>query len=86
MRENWSPVGVGKFIAERIISFQNGNENPEHLTGNLSVFWSRQINDKDHLIYKIDDKNIYILACGYHYGDTWNTSTDGKFSLVLFVK
>ena len=32
-------------------------------------FWSRRINDKDRLIYKIDDKNIYILSCRYHYND-----------------
>ena len=51
---------------------RNGNEGigkPEPLIGNLSGFWSRRINDKDRLIYKIDDKNIYILSCRYHYGN-----------------
>ena len=51
---------------------RNGNEGigkPEPLTGNLTGFWSRRINDKDRLIYKIDDKNIYILSCRYHYND-----------------
>ena len=43
---------------------------PEPLTGNLAGFWSRRINDKDRLIYKIDENNVYILACRYHYGDT----------------
>ena len=42
---------------------------PEPLTGNLSGYWSRRINDKDRLIYRIDEKNIYILSCRYHYGD-----------------
>ena len=42
---------------------------PEPLTGNLAGFWSRRINDKDRLIYKIDDENIYVLACRYHYSD-----------------
>jgi len=37
--------------------------------GNLSGYWSRQINDKDGLIYRIDEENIYILSCRYHYGD-----------------
>ena len=52
---------------------RNGNEGigkPEPLTGNLAGFWSRRINDKDRLIYKIDDANIYVLACRYHYSDT----------------
>lgn len=50
----------------------NGNDGmgkPEPLTGNLAGFRSRRINDKDRLIYKIDEKNIYILACRYHYSD-----------------
>lgn len=49
---------------------KNGNEGigkPEPLTGDLADFWSRRINDKDRLIYQIDDENAYILACRYHY-------------------
>ena len=49
---------------------RNGKEGigkPEPLVGNLSGYWSRRINDKERLIYKIDESNIYILACRYHY-------------------
>lgn len=52
---------------------RNGNEGigkPEPFIGNLSGFWSRRINEKDRLIYKIDEYNIYILSCRYHYNDT----------------
>lgn len=51
---------------------RNGNEGlgkPEPLSGNLSGYWSRRINDKDRLIYRIDESNIYIIACRYHYDD-----------------
>lgn len=51
---------------------RDGNEEigkPEALSGDLAGFWSRRINDKDRLIYKIDDENVYILACRFHYGD-----------------
>ena len=51
---------------------RNGNEGmgkPEPLRGNLSGYWSRRINAKDRLVYRIDENNIYILACRYHYGD-----------------
>ena len=51
---------------------RNGNEGigkPEPLKGNLSGYWSRRIDDQNRLVYKIDDKNIYILACRYHYSD-----------------
>ena len=37
---------------------------PESLKHNLSGFWSRRISQKDRLIYKFDDKYIYIFAIG----------------------
>ena len=40
---------------------------PEPLVGNLSGYWSRRINEKDRLIYKVEDHTIYILSCRYHY-------------------
>ena len=47
---------------------RNGNVGvgkPEPLSGNLSGFWSRRINDKDRLIYRIDEENITkIMECG----------------------
>ncbi len=46
-----------------------GKGKPEPLGGNLSGFWSRRINEKDRLIYSIDESNIYIIACRYHYSD-----------------
>ena len=51
---------------------RNGNEGigkPEPLTGDLSGFWSRRINEKDRLVYQIDGVTIIILACMYHYHD-----------------
>lgn len=47
----------------------DGIGKPESLSGNFSGYWSRRINDKDRLIYRIDEKNIYILACRYHCGN-----------------
>ena len=52
---------------------RNGNEGigkPEPLRGDLGGFWSRRINDKDRLVYRIDDANVYIIGCRFHYGDT----------------
>ena len=49
---------------------RNGNAGigkPEPLTGDLSGYWSRRINDKDRLIYKIEGEDICIIACRYHY-------------------
>lgn len=40
---------------------------PEQLKYNLSGFWSRRLTQKDRVIYKFDDKYIYIFAIGGHY-------------------
>ena len=51
---------------------RNGNigiGKPEPLSGDLAGFWSRRINDRDRLIYRIQGDDIDILACRYHYGD-----------------
>ena len=42
---------------------------PEPLTGDLAGFWSRRINEKDRLVYRIAGDEIQILACRYHYHD-----------------
>lgn len=42
---------------------------PEMLKHNLAGFWSRRISQKDRIIYKYDDKCIYIFAIGGHYDD-----------------
>ena len=52
---------------------RNDNEGigkPELLTGDLSGFWSRRINQKDRLIYALEMDQIIIIACRYHYDDT----------------
>ena len=43
--------------------------NPELLTGNWSGYWSRRIDDKNRIIYRIENKMVIIAQCGSHYGD-----------------
>ena len=42
---------------------------PELLKGNLSGYYSRRINEKDRLVYSIENGNIYIAQCRGHYYD-----------------
>lgn len=42
---------------------------PEPLTGELSGYWSRRIDEKNRLVYKIADGIIRIAQCRTHYGD-----------------
>ena len=51
---------------------RNGYEGigkPEPLTGNLSGYWSRRIDEKNRLVYKIVGDTIHIAQCRTHYGD-----------------
>lgn len=47
----------------------NGLGKPEPLQGNLSGFFSRRIDDKNRLVYKIDQDSVIILSCRFHYLD-----------------
>jgi len=48
-----------------------GTGKPECLKGSLSGFWSRRINEKHRMVYKIEDEKItvYVLSLRGHYGD-----------------
>lgn len=41
---------------------------PEPLKHELSGYWSRRINDRHRLVYKVTDTEIIIISCKYHYG------------------
>ena len=43
---------------------------PEALKGNLHGEYSRRINEKDCLVYHLEDNRIYIVSCKGHYDDT----------------
>ena len=42
---------------------------PEPLRGNLTGWWSRHIDDKNRIIYRINNGNIEITQCRGHYDD-----------------
>ena len=42
---------------------------PEALTGNLSGFWSRRIDNKNRIVYRIKNNQIEIVQCGSHSRD-----------------
>ena len=46
-----------------------GIGNPEPLSRNLQGSFSRRINEKDRLVYRIEDDRIYIAHCKGHYDD-----------------
>jgi toxin YoeB len=42
---------------------------PEPLLGNLTGFWSRRIDEKNRLLYSVENEIIKIFELRTHYGD-----------------
>lgn len=40
---------------------------PEPLRENLTGYWSRRIDDSNRLVYTVEDTEIIVIACRYHY-------------------
>ncbi len=46
----------------------SGEGKPEPLKGEDGV-WSRRINDKDRLVYQVENQDIIVWQCRGHYDD-----------------
>ncbi|MDR3121900.1 MAG: Txe/YoeB family addiction module toxin [Clostridiales bacterium] len=42
---------------------------PELLKGALSGWWSRRIDDRNRIVYKVENDQLVVLQCGAHYED-----------------
>ena len=47
----------------------DGIGKPEALTGDLTGEFSRRIDEKNRLVYHMEDKRIFIVQCKGHYQD-----------------
>ena len=46
-----------------------GEGKPEPLKGDMAGLWSRRINDKDRLVYQVNEQGITVVQCKGHYDD-----------------
>ena len=58
---------INKLIKEIQRSHYEGLGKPEPLKFDLAGFWSRRIDLEHRLVYKIEDNDLLIFACRYHY-------------------
>jgi toxin YoeB len=58
---------INKLIKDSMRSPFEGIGKPEPLRENLAGFWSRRIDESNRLVYAIDDNQITIISCRYHY-------------------
>jgi toxin YoeB len=58
---------INYLIGDMTRSPFDGIGKPEPLKGDLSGFWSRRIDDKNRITYKVMDEYIIIYTCKSHY-------------------
>lgn len=47
----------------------DGIGKPEPLKYELKGYWSRKITDEHRLVYSVNETDISIISCKYHYQD-----------------
>jgi toxin YoeB len=62
---------IQKLIDELKEHPETGTGKPEQLKGNLQAYWSRRINQKDRLIYKIENNivTVTVISAMGHYSE-----------------
>ncbi|MBD2703097.1 Txe/YoeB family addiction module toxin [Spirosoma sp. BT702] len=64
---------IAKKVFELIVECTHspfiGKGAPEALKHDFSGYWSRRINKKDRLVYRVTDAEVFVLSCLGHYGD-----------------
>lgn len=58
---------INLLIREALRDSFVGIGKPEPLRENLSGFWSRRIDDVNRLVYAVDDGDLTVVSCRYHY-------------------
>jgi toxin YoeB len=60
---------IEKILVELTDTPYNGTGNPEPLKYELSGFWSRKVNQKDRLIYKVEEDivTVFVISAMGHY-------------------
>lgn len=58
---------INKLIEEITRKPFEGSGKPEPLKYALTGYWSRRINTKDRLVYRVEENKILIISCKGHY-------------------
>lgn len=58
---------IQRLIKETLRDPFSGIGKPEPLKNNLKGYWSKRISDEHRLVYKIENNQLIIISCKYHY-------------------
>ena len=71
--QNWSKDDktifkkINALIKEVLRTPFTGTGKPEPLKHELSGYWSRRITDEHRLVYKVEQDEVLVISCMYHY-------------------
>jgi toxin YoeB len=60
---------INKLIKDIERNGYNGMGKPEPLTADYSGYWSVRIDEKNRIVFRIDNGILEIAECGDHYKD-----------------
>lgn len=60
---------ISNLIEETSRTPFTGTGKPEPLRHQLKGYWSRRISEQHRLIYSVNEHEIQIFSCRYHYKD-----------------
>jgi len=60
---------INKLITDIERNGYTGIGKPEPLRGDLSGWWSREVDGTNRIVYRIKDDNVEISQCKGHYDD-----------------
>ena len=58
---------INELIKDIVRTPFEGKGKPEPLKYDVAGFWSRRIDREHRLVYKIEENELLILSCKYHY-------------------
>ena len=58
---------INKLVKDCLRYPFEGIGKPEPLRENLAGFWSRRIDESNRLVYCVENGELAIIACRYHY-------------------
>lgn len=58
---------INRLIEESARDPGAGTGKPERLSGDLSGFWSRRIDQRHRLVYQVASDELIVISARYHY-------------------
>ncbi|AFL68854.1 Txe/YoeB family addiction module toxin [Sulfurospirillum barnesii] len=60
---------INQLLSDIMRNGNSGIGKPERLRGDLSEYWSRRIDEKNRIVYRIVEESIEVVQCKTHYAD-----------------